>query len=91
MTSGLIGIRAPGANERVRKLDAETFDKFLLDMTRGTAETATPRVYEGQWYTRPDGTLIGVRMSLRHGLTVDIFDSGGHAALRPGVRMHRVD
>jgi hypothetical protein len=82
-----IGSRAPGGNSRVRTLNAEEFAKFLRNVTDGAVEIEGPLSYSGLWYRRTDGTIAGVRMSSRHGLTVDIVRSGS-SRIPPKFKAH---
>lgn len=50
-----------------------------------------PSRCNGLTYRRADGTVIGVRRSEEHGLTIDIINSLGNPQLRSGLRVHSND
>ena len=57
----------------------------LLD---GAVETPAREGYDGKWYKRLDGTIIGVRESERTRTTIEVIE-GGSSGLRNGYKVHR--
>ena len=62
------------------------FEEFLGDLMKGAEEITPAATYKGLRYRRPDGTTFGLRRSTKNGLTIDIIDSLGNPALKPGAR-----
>lgn len=83
-----IGLRARGANDRVRTVSSREFYDTVDRLTKGSWPTAEPADYEGLRYERVDGTLIGLRFSEQNGITIDVLKSEGPVA-RQGFRVHR--
>jgi hypothetical protein len=70
-----IGVRIPSENEHVRTVLAPEFEKVLRELTRGSIETVTPNSYKGVWYRNPYNEIMGVRLSRKYGLTIDVIRS----------------
>ncbi|MEQ1712584.1 MAG: hypothetical protein ABL908_14450 [Hyphomicrobium sp.] len=90
-------ILKPGGNEIGEKVggagtDARTVSKEELEALRGRlldgAKEITPKSdYAGKWFQRPDGTIVGVRLSEKFGTTLDVVE-GGKSGLKNGYRIH---
>ena len=82
-----VGWRERGARPAVRTLAEADFSRLLERLTRDARNTPARADYRGLWYQRPDGTIVGIRMSEQHGLTIDVIDSGA-ANLLKGYKVH---
>lgn len=69
-------------------VSSQHFDQLLRDLTSGAVEMPPRSRYNGLMYRRADGTVIGVRRSDPHGLTIDIVNSLGNPQLPAGMRFH---
>ena len=84
----LIGEQIKPAGASVRTVTNEEFDQLLRDMTSGAVETNPSPGYQGLWYRRPTGEMVGIRRSKNNGLTIDIVDRLGNPALDELKRIH---
>jgi hypothetical protein len=69
----------------------EEFKRLLRELPRDATAIETPLSYKGIWYRRHDGTVIGIRRSEKHGLTIDIIDALGDPSLGKKLRLHSND
>jgi HK97 family phage portal protein len=83
-----LGFRNPGAREGIRTIEPEEFDTLKSRLLDGAEEVPAPKEYEGRWFQRRDGTIIGVRDSKDSGPTLDVIE-GGSSGLRKGYKVHR--
>jgi hypothetical protein len=81
------GVRDPGAGKNVRTVPPEEFEQIRTDLLSGAQLTRTPRDYPGVWRARPDGTVVGLRVS-RGGLAIDIIESSDKLLPR-GFKVHQ--
>ncbi len=82
-----VGVKNPSAGADVRTVGKAEFEQLKLDLTTGAKEVPAAPSYDGKWYLRPDGTVVGVRDSVRSGPTIDVVSSPDRT-LRPGYRIH---
>ena len=86
----LLGSRQKGSDDDVRTVTTSEFEDLLRKLTNDAKEiNPSDPTYQGAWFGRADGTVIGVRRSNRYGLTIDIIDSQGNPALSPGTRINQ--
>ena len=83
-----LGFRHPSADEGIRTLNDEEFESLKSKLLDGAKEVPAPKEYEGRWFQRRDGTIIGVRESKDSGPTLDVIE-GGSSGLRKGYKVHR--
>jgi hypothetical protein len=76
------------AGDGVRTIDKESFEALRTKLLEGSKEVSSPDIYAGKWYQRTDGTIIGVRESVRSGTTLDVVE-GANSGLRKGYKVHR--
>ncbi|WP_296709872.1 hypothetical protein [Rhodoblastus sp.] len=76
------------ADSRTRTVSSEQFDQLQSQLMDGAVPVATPTGYDGVWYQRADGAMFGVRMSKKHGPTVDVIKSD-NSRLRFGFKVHK--
>jgi hypothetical protein len=69
----------------------EEFRRLLQELPRDAVEIETPPRYKGIWYRRHDGTIIGIRRSEKHGLTIDLIDTLDDPVVRKDLRIHSDD
>lgn len=77
----LVGERERGAGGEVRTAPWDQLRELIDQIATGARAVATPAGYGGQWYRRFDGSVVGVRFSRQHGVTIDIVSSPGSPAL----------
>lgn len=82
-----LGIRNRGAGKDVRTVERNEFSELFDGLLRGSKSTPSRPDYEGQWFERPDGLVFGVRISARHGLTIEIIRSS-NPLLPQGYKVH---
>jgi hypothetical protein len=83
-----LGIRKPGADEGIRTLQRSDFQKLKSDLLDGAQEVPAPSRYDGKWYQRPDGSVVGVRESAEHGETLEVIRSLDRSVLDNGYKVH---
>ena len=83
-----LGSRLPGADEGIRTVTDEEFESLKSKLLDGAVETPAPEGYDGKWFRRPDGTVIGLRESEGSGLTLEVIE-GRSSGLRNGYKVHR--
>jgi hypothetical protein len=75
-------------NSEVRTVSSEQFETVRLTLMNG-ARQIEPRIdYDGVRYQRQDGSIMGLRLSLDHGLTLDILHSTD-PVIPNGFRVHQ--
>ena len=82
-----IGVRNRGVDDNIRTVSRPQLEQLKDQVLSGAKETAAPPDYLGKWYSRPDGTIIGVRESTTSGTTIDVIKSND-PLLRPGYKVH---
>jgi hypothetical protein len=86
---GLIGTRIKGAGKEVRTTTEAEFDRLLEQVvSQAKRDDLVSRNYPGQCYRTSDGITFGVRISRRHGLTIDIIKSND-PFIRPRLKVHK--
>ena len=70
-----LGVRARQAGDGILTLNRTEFDKLKSDLLDGAKEVPSPRGYDGQTYQRPDGSIVGVRISKKFGETLEVLKS----------------
>lgn len=84
----IAGYRAPGARPEIYTLPGDSFDLSLLLLTNGRRERIPTNGYPGVYYDLPDRCVIGVRTSIKNGLTIDIVEPGSMLPDRD-LKFHR--
>jgi hypothetical protein len=74
-------------NIYTRTVSPQYRESLLDHLWSGSIPVETRSNYEGQWYKRPDGLIFGVRISRRHGITIDIIESS-NPLLPRGFKVH---
>ncbi|MBC8130560.1 MAG: hypothetical protein H7Y08_09600, partial [Rhizobiaceae bacterium] len=85
----VLGYRFSGARPDIYTLSQSEFDAALRLLTNGRREILPPDSYPGVYYELPDRCVIGVRNSLRNGMTIDIIESGTRLPLYPKTKFRR--
>jgi hypothetical protein len=62
-------------NSYVRTVSAEQFEMTRLTLMGGARQIESRDDYDGVLYRRQDGSILGLRLSRDHGLTLDILRS----------------
>ena len=83
-----LGFHHPGAKEGVRTVTDEEFESLKSKLLDGAVETPAPEGYDGKWFKRSDGTIIGLRESEGSGMTLEVIE-GRSSGLRNGYKVHR--
>jgi hypothetical protein len=83
-----LGTRHPGADDAIRTVTDEEFESLKSKLLDGAVETPAPEGYEGKWFKRPDGTIIGLRESEGSGPTIEVVE-GRSSGLPNGYKVHR--
>ena len=82
-----LGVRNPGAKDNIRTLEKSEFDALKSELLSGAKEIVAPSDYDGRWFQRHDGSVVGVRDSVKSGNTIDIVRSS-EPTLKPGYKVH---
>jgi hypothetical protein len=84
----LIGARDPAVNApNVRILSSEEFETVRTALMANARRIEPDVRYDGVWYERDDGTRFGLRLSVDHGLTLEVVRGGYY--LPDGLRFHQ--
>jgi hypothetical protein len=84
-----VGARNRGAGDEIRTVSTAEFDRLLAQLMKDAQNIPPPSLtFPGQWYRRSDGTIFSVRISERHGVTIDIVRSNDPLILRP-LKVHQ--
>jgi len=83
-----VGIIKGGADEGIRTVQRAEFAKLKTDLLDGAVEVPAPAKYDGKWYQRSDGSVIGVRTSEQHGETLEVVKSLNESVLQNGYKVH---
>jgi hypothetical protein len=82
-----LGSRNRGAGKDIRTVEQIEFDELFNGLLRGSRSTPVQSKYSGEWFERPDGLVFGIRISERHGLTIEIIRSS-NPLLPQGYKVH---
>jgi hypothetical protein len=82
-----IGVRSGGDSD-VRTVAPASFDRIRNDLLTGTQQTRADAGYNGVWFRRRDGSVIGLRLSEQHGLTLEVIESN-HRSVGPNFKVHQ--
>ena len=82
-----VGARSRGADDSIRTVSKPEFQQLKDQVLSGSKEVASPPDYAGKWYSRPDGTVVGIRESATSGTTIDVIKSND-PLLKPGYKVH---
>ncbi|WP_395757240.1 hemagglutinin repeat-containing protein [Achromobacter sp. EB05] len=89
MPNGIpVGNVHPGAGPRIRTVTPEQFGALQAQLMSGASPVPTPPGYAGTWYQRADGTVFGIRNSVKSGATIDVVKSN-NLSLPPGFKVHQ--
>ncbi|MCB8876553.1 hypothetical protein [Acidisoma silvae] len=64
-----------GSNKNVRTVTPDQFEKIKQELLQDARELQTDESYDGDIYELSDGEIFGIRMSVQHGITIDIHYS----------------
>ncbi|HLN37806.1 MAG TPA: hypothetical protein VK337_08500 [Xanthobacteraceae bacterium] len=81
-------IGEPGSGVKIRTVSPEEFESLRFDLLEGAGPVSGPDSYKGMAFERPDGSVIGIRNSLRYGTTIDVLQSTSHS-IPNGFRIHK--
>jgi len=81
-----VGVRA-GSNTRVRTVSAAEYSVIRRRILNGAFPYPSPSSYNGTWYLRRDGSIVGERISPESGPTLDVIRSS-HPAIRANFKVH---
>lgn len=70
-----LGVRNRGAGSDIRTINRDAFRSLLGRMLDQAQITSSPRGFEGICYLRPDGNVVGIRVSDAFGPTIVIIRS----------------
>ena len=83
-----IGTGEKGAGEGIRTVSPAELEALEKDLLGGsTRQIVSPQGYDGKWYLREDGSIVGVRSSAQYGKTLDVVDPAG-TGLERGYKVH---
>jgi hypothetical protein len=83
-----VGVSEKGAGSDIRTVSPSELQSLEKELLGGsTREISSPRGYDGKWYLREDGSIVGVRESSQYGKTLDIVDPAGSNVKR-GYKVH---
>ena len=82
------GYRRPGAGDDIRTVTREEFGELEKQLLDGAKEVPPAQSYEGRWFLRRDGSIIGIRESADYGRTIDVINPGTNSTLPNGYRIH---
>ena len=83
-----IGAELRGAGAEVKTLSPTEFQAIQKELWVDAQPTRGPITYRGAAFKRPDGTVIGIRISRKHGTTIDIIESNTKS-IPKGYKYHR--
>jgi hypothetical protein len=78
----------PGTKDWIRTVTPEEFEALRYELLEGAGPITGPNNYEGMAFERPDGSVIGVRESLKYGTTIDVLESTSRSIVN-GFRIHK--
>lgn len=73
-----IAWRERGAGNGVQTIRRGDFPEVVARMMSGSREATPPGTYSGRFFTRDDGTAIGLRSSLFNNTTLDLYEYNGN-------------
>lgn len=82
-----IGVRTAGDYD-VRMVTPAEFDRIHNELLAGAQRTRADASYNGVWFRRHDGFVIGLRFSEQYGLTLEVIRSN-HPTVRPNLKVHQ--
>ena len=80
-----LGWREPGAGTRIRTCGPEDFNTLLDSVSPGAQEVPAHRNFQGLWFEQPNGSVFGLRMSEKYGMTYEVIRSND-----PFLRSYKV-
>lgn len=83
-----VGTREKGAGEGIRTVRPPEFERMLQALSPGAEVTPSPTGFPGVWYRLTDGSIVALRRSERHGITLDVIRSTS-SALDNGYKVHQ--
>ena len=78
----------PGSGTKIRTVSPEEFESLRSDLLEGAGPVSGPSDYKGMAFERPDGSVIGIRNSLKYGTTIDVLQSTSRS-IPNGFRIHK--
>jgi hypothetical protein len=73
---------------KIRVVGPEEFESIRTELMGGARRIEPTAKYDGVWYKRDDGSIVGLRLSREHGLTLDVIESIRPSILN-GIRIHQ--
>ena len=83
-----VGVQHSGAGHRIRTVGPPEFERMLEALSPGAQVVPSPTSFQGVWYRLTDGSIVALRRSERHGITLDVIRSN-HPAIRNGDKVHQ--
>ena len=83
-----IGIVNSGATPEIRTVTTQDFAKVQTDLLTGASPIPTAPGYNGTWYQRRDGSIVGIRLSAQSGITIDVIQSNV-PSIPNGFKVHQ--
>jgi hypothetical protein len=83
-----IGGREGRASPGIRTVSPSDFDNIERELLAGAREVPAPSIYEGRWFERADGTIVGTRNSSGSGPTLEVIQ-GRNSGFNNGYKVHR--
>jgi hypothetical protein len=83
-----LGTRENGAGADAWTVRPSTFRDLLEAVSPGAQIVPSPAAYRGLWFRRPDGSIVGLRRSEKHGITLDIIQNN-HPTIGNGYKVHQ--
>lgn len=79
----IVGWREGSARSYIRTVDPDTFKDLVTRLSWGQGQPSTIPRYEGVWYERGDGCVVGFRISPANGPTIDVVMNGNPNSVIP--------
>jgi hypothetical protein len=83
-----LGTKLGSARPGIRTVTKKEFDALKSDVLDGASEIPAPPGYSGKWFSRPDGSKIGLRNSPASGETIEVIESLDANILKNGYKVH---
>jgi len=83
-----VGGRMPNVPETTRTLAPGQFEEIRFELMGGARRVEPGADYDGVWYRRQDGSVVGLRMSRDHGLTLEVIESN-HPLVNQRFKVHQ--
>jgi filamentous hemagglutinin len=83
-----VGFVMPGAGQNIQTVNPTQFAEIEAQLMDGATPVTAPASYSGTYYQRSDGTVFGIRTSIKSGTTIDVITSNT-PSLPSGFKVHQ--